>query len=188
MDIRDWLQHVADREPPEEQETLGIPDYLQPTTKHARSHLVKRRRLSNDAKHEAEHRNGYSKRRHLVAHSSSPDRVQRAPESDASASEESSQDSEHLEVTRAKVTADSFERRARHKTRPDRYEAKPKAKRDRRSREETKGKSKSKHRKSRRTGDGARTAELVQSFQLKNGAKNNRLTVRLPVGTTAALG
>ncbi|PPJ50804.1 hypothetical protein CBER1_06510 [Cercospora berteroae] len=178
MDIRDWLQDVADREPPEEQEQRGILDHLPPTTKHSRSQVVKRRRLSNDAKHEGAHRPGHSKRRHRVAHSSSPDRVQRAPESDTSASDESSQDSESRELARAKVTADSFERRARHKTRPDRYEAKPRGKKDRRSREEKTSKSKSKHRKSRRAADGARATDLVQSFQLKNGAKNNRLTLQ----------
>jgi len=68
-----------------------------------------------------------------------------------------------------------YEKRARHKTKPDRYEYKPKKGKE----EHEPKKSKSKRQKRDRTADGARTTGIVQSFQLKNGPKSNRLTVRL---------
>ncbi|KAM3420141.1 hypothetical protein BST61_g3441 [Cercospora zeina] len=149
MDIREWLQHIADREPPEEQQKLGIPDYIQQpavaATKHSRSRVVQRKRLSNRVP-------GHPKRRHLLTQLSSSDCVQRAPDSHATS------------------------RRPRHKTRADCYETKPKRKKARNIRDVKE--SKSKHRKSRRTGDGTRTAGLVQSFQLKNRSNNNRLTLQ----------
>lgn len=73
------------------------------------------------------------------------------------------------------VPQKTYERRLRHKTRPDRYE--PKQKRQKGDEGARREKKSRKRRKSHRSGDGGRTAGLVQSFQLKNGPKGNRLTV-----------
>ncbi|KAF2217605.1 hypothetical protein CERZMDRAFT_80321 [Cercospora zeae-maydis SCOH1-5] len=181
MDIREWLQHIADREPPEEQQKLAFPDSMQQPTvgaaKHSRSRVAKRKRPSNDVRDEAALPTGHAKRRHRVTHSSSSECVQRTPDSDAtSLSETTSQSSELHGVDRQRAPAECFKRRPRHKTRADCYESKPKRKKAHKSRDAKKPKSK--HQKSRRRGDGDRTTDLVQSFQLKNGAKNNRLTLQ----------
>ncbi|OQN95800.1 hypothetical protein B0A48_18085 [Cryoendolithus antarcticus] len=71
----------------------------------------------------------------------------------------------------------TYERRPRHKTKADRYEPKKKkSKQDRPS--DGQDARKSRRRRSHRTGDGTRTTGLVQSFQLKNGAKSGRLTLK----------
>ncbi|OQN95586.1 hypothetical protein B0A48_18291 [Cryoendolithus antarcticus] len=71
----------------------------------------------------------------------------------------------------------TYERRPRHKTKADRYE--PKKKKSKQERP-TDGQDaqKSRRRKLHRSGDGFRTAGLVQSFQLKNGGKSGRLTLK----------
>ena len=70
----------------------------------------------------------------------------------------------------------TYDKRARHKTRIDRYE--PKTKKQKRERTTDKDKkSNQRRRKPRRKDDGGRTIGLVQTFQLKNGPRNNRLTV-----------
>lgn len=76
--------------------------------------------------------------------------------------------------------AKTYERRARHKTKADRYE--PKAKKKKSKQDERKEKPLAKRCKARRIGNGGRTADLVQKFTLKNGPpKDRRLTVSSPV-------
>lgn len=75
----------------------------------------------------------------------------------------------------AAVATKTYERRARHKTKADRYQ--PKAKKRKLVQSEQKGEEpRAKRRKARH--NGGRTAELVQKFTLKNGpCKDRRLTV-----------
>lgn len=75
--------------------------------------------------------------------------------------------------------ADRYERRPRHKTRPDLYDPKPEKKKDhsKQKRREKKDESKKSKRKSRRKAKDKPGAGLVQSFHAKNVAIS-RLTVR----------
>lgn len=180
MDIKEWLQNAAYREPPDEQEHSRFPNVPQPqlgASKPARpSHRHKRKRVSSDPPANGADRGGHG--RHRRAHSSSSDHV-RLAQKETAAADSRSGDSSHGESSassRERGPVRSYDKRARHKTRPDRYERKP-AKRKEQEPHRAK-KSKSKRRKGHPTGDGARTTGLVQSFQLKNGPKNNRLTVR----------
>jgi len=70
----------------------------------------------------------------------------------------------------------SYERRARHKTKTDRYQPKQARKQKQRRDGGRADKTKNKRHKSRRTGDGQRTEQLIQSFQLRNGREGHRLT------------
>ena len=178
MDIRRWLENTADRASPgADTNDPPIPEFLRPDRmqldRAGRNYRHKRKRVSADssiiAPRPVRHRNA-----HAPEPSPSPDHV-REPEDAATGSESaaSSYRSGH-----PSVPAKTYERRPRHKTRLDRYE--PKAKKQTKERDVRKeAKSKRKRRKSHRSGDGGRTAGLVQSFQLKNGPKNSRLTVSL---------
>ncbi|KXT04976.1 hypothetical protein AC578_10333 [Pseudocercospora eumusae] len=161
MDIREWLQNTADREPPDEHD-------------HSRFTRPKRKRASSDPPARAQGK-ARLKRHQTASHSSSSDHVRLAGEdTDSSRSTNNSTHSRNTSVSaRDRLPVKSYERRARHKTRPDRYD--PKIKKPRKDREK---KDKSKRRKSHRSGDGARTAGLIQSFQLNHGLKNERLTLR----------
>lgn len=77
----------------------------------------------------------------------------------------------------AQQAQDPYERRTRRKTKADRYEPKRKKGRQKKDDKPRAVRSKQERRKSHRSRDGGRTAGLVQSFQLKNGLKNHRLTV-----------
>lgn len=165
MDIKEWLQNTVYREPPEDQE--GFPNGPQPQlgpSKPVRTgHRHKRRRASSDPPGDG------SGRRDLA----SSDHVQLAAASFCSDS--TSRHGGSGVSSRERVPTKVYEKRARHKTKPDRYEYKPKKGKE----EHEPKKSKSKRQKRDRTADGARTTGIVQSFQLKNGPKSNRLTVRL---------
>lgn len=76
----------------------------------------------------------------------------------------------------------TYERRARHKTKPDRYESKKQNVRERKQRDDAgERKSKRKRGQTHRKGDGKRTESLVQGFRLKNGPSHSRLTVCHPI-------
>ena len=173
MEVRKWLEDVADRVPPDESDDRSFPDLLQPRqeepTRLGRSYRRKRRGASSDssliAPRPTNHRED-----HAAIPSGSPDDFRAAD--DAAAVSQSSESSRSAPA----VPAKTYEKCARHKTRPDRYE--PKQRKRRKERDVRKErKEKQKRRRSHRGGDGSRTAGLVQSFQLKNGPKNNRLTV-----------
>lgn len=176
MDIQRWLENTADREPPDQQDHPTIPDFLQPhrePEKPARKYRRKRKRASSDSSIlELQHHHHHQSR--PINHAHSSDGFRAADHSVArSRIWQSSQDAE-LDADQA--PAKTYERRARHKTRPDRYEPKANMHSKRRESRESRG-ARPKRRKSHRSGDGGRTTGLVQSFQLKNGPKNNRLTV-----------
>lgn len=183
MDIHSWLQTTADRQPPDEEEHPGIPDFLKPQgppeAKRRERHRTRKRPSSEPPSSERHH---HHRKRHRAAtwSSSRPDHARKLQPS-ATGSHSSSHASHRRHVRSATdqkaVPDESFERRARHKTRPDRYEAKPKQRSDGR-RAHDKRKSKSKGRKSRQNGDIAKATGMIQSFQLKNGRKDKRLTVR----------
>lgn len=186
MDIHNWLQTTADRQPPDEEEHPGIPDFLKPhgpaETKRRERHSTRKRPSSEPPSSERHH---HRRKRHRPAtrSSSSPDHARklRPPATASRSSSHASQRRHVREGTPEKeVPSKSFERRARHKTRPDRYEAKPKERSDgRKARDEPT--SRSQGRKSRKNGDIAKATGTIQSFQLKNGRKDKRLTVRLAI-------
>lgn len=181
MDIRQWLQNTADREPPDECVDTGFPAFLQPrpdAAQPSRRSRQKRKRASSDPPVPARRP---SRERGRPVQASTSDYARQAGSKPAATSSKSSSSSssESRQSTvsgRRQVAVETFQKRARHKTRPDRYESKPKRrKKEHKSKRETKPESK--RRKSHRSGDGARTTGLVQSFQLMNGPKNQRLTV-----------
>ncbi|EME79134.1 uncharacterized protein MYCFIDRAFT_79743 [Pseudocercospora fijiensis CIRAD86] len=176
MDIREWLQNTADREPPDEHDHPGFPEFLKPqqnaNLQNVRTkHRLKRKRASSDPPGGVQ---GKARLKWVQAASSS-DHVRLAHEDTASShSTSNSSQSRNASVSAfARLPVKSYERRARHKTKPDRYDAKIK-----KPRKDHEKKDKSKRRKSHRSGDGARTAGLIQSFQLNHGLKNERLTLR----------
>lgn len=75
-----------------------------------------------------------------------------------------------------------YEKRARYKTRPDHYDVKPPKRCRRRDTRSERERRRLRH-QSHRSGDGHRTTGLVQSFHLKNGPKNHRLTLKPEVST-----
>lgn len=185
MDIRQWLQNTADREPPDEGIETGFPAFLQPEPNAAqplRRSRQKRKRASSDPPVPT-HRPSHKSRRAVRPSSSVPARPsEREPiaKCSRSSSSSSSEGQQSTVSSRPRVSTEKFARRARRKTRPERYESKPKQrKKEPKSRREKKPESR--RRSSHRNGDGARTTGLVQSFHLKNGPKNQRLTVRTPV-------
>lgn len=178
MDIRDWLQNTADREPPDEQDhpSLRFPggSYPQATSVGAAESVRPRHKRKRVLGEGAGGCSSCDDQRLAVADAASD-----------SHSSDSTTYSPHRNRARgapgSKNPVEVFERRARHKTRPERYE--PKSKKHNREhdlRREKKKKSTLKRRKSRRNGgDNARTTGLVQSFQLNTGNRNSRLTVSL---------
>lgn len=178
MDISQWLEHTADRAPPDPPEDLQLHDIVHPLVEpgqSTRKYRRKRKRASSDSSIIAPRP---PKRRH-------PSGVGRAHSSDhvrttehAEARSRSSQTSQSASFVHEQGPTKRYEKRARHKTRPDRYE--PKSRKHGRDdavhHERT---SKPKRRQSHRSGDGGRTTGLVQSFQLQSGSKNSRLTVSM---------
>lgn len=169
MDIRQWLQNTADREPPDEEEHPRLPAFPQPQPRHRRARQRRRRGVrSSDLADAVRKRN-----RHDEPESSDHDTLTDA----ASRS--------HVSCSRNSIPSDrdhgltkSYERRARHKTKADRYELK-KRKRSKDRDDVRRDEKKQKRRGGARRGDGSRTTGLVQSFQLKDIPRNHRLTVRI---------
>ncbi|KAI6910029.1 hypothetical protein KC318_g6379 [Hortaea werneckii] len=191
MDIRQWLDDTADREPPDVDVPPGSLQLLNPQnlpTRHARRNRRKRKRASSDSSiivPPHSHSKRGRRRPRVQTHSSTPSAVEDACDAeDAGADAYSSPALGDPKSAVDAVHEHAYTRRARHKTNPDRYEPKsrkqrrePKARNDSRSR--------LRHRESHRSGDGGRTTGLVQSFQLKNGPKGGRLTLKPE--TTAGL-
>ncbi|KAK3069474.1 hypothetical protein LTR53_012156 [Teratosphaeriaceae sp. CCFEE 6253] len=171
MDIHSWLEKTADREPPEQPEHPTFPDAPpHATVKHVGKRHRKRKRASSDSSllvlQQPHHERARTPNR---AHSSDDVRHDAGRHVGRSGRRRRSS-AESQEGQRA---AKTYEKRARHKTKPDRYEAKTKTHQD-----EVGPREGTKRRKSHRSGDGGRTTGLVQSFHLKNGPKSSRLTLK----------
>ncbi|KAI6861272.1 hypothetical protein D0864_06630 [Hortaea werneckii] len=189
MDIRRWLDDTADREPPDVDvppSSLQPPDPQNLPARPPRRDRRKRQRASSDSSIIVPQQcHGKRSRRQprVQAHSSTPSAVENACGAEGAGADAYS--SSVLDDPKPSVDAvheHAYTRKARHKTNPGRYEPKsrkqrkePKARKDSRSRP--------RHRKSHRSGDGGRATGLVQSFQLKNGPKGGRLTLK-PETTT----
>jgi hypothetical protein len=185
MDIQGWLQGTADRAPPNPSDEPHALDFLQTahgaeTTKATRYHR-KRHRAATDSSIIAPQQKGGNRSkvggqsagvgrgRHVHKQPSQPELASR---------EEPSRPENGRNARPEQPNSNTYERRARHKTKPDRYEPKTTEKRQRKrdgSVEERKPKHKS--RRVHRGGDGKRTESLVQGFRLKNGPSKSRLTV-----------
>lgn len=180
MDIRQWLENTADREPPGRPDDISIPEKVrndrQADDQVGQSYRYKKKRASSDSSIIAPKRTQYRK---VPSPARSPAR-EHARQKDEAAQRQ--QDGESSEKSHSIHDAPSktYEKRARHKTKADRYE--PKAGKQKRKRNAHKDEKNSrKRRKLHRNDDGGRTTGLVQSFQLNNGPKNSRLTVSIQV-------
>ncbi|KAK5172131.1 uncharacterized protein LTR77_003769 [Saxophila tyrrhenica] len=177
MDIQGWLQDTADRAPPDEGDDQRVPDEarqdqaLETSRRHYRR---KRQRASSDSSLIAP-RHPRHRQVPVALPAPSPDR---APLADDAASDSQSRSSRRLGGLlpgRDKDPLLQYERRPRHKTKADRYEPK---RRKHKSDRDVQHDSKTRRRKSNLTHDGSHTTGLVQSFHLKNGPNNNRLTLK----------
>jgi len=184
MDIRQWLDNTADRAPPDQPVVEGIADFLQPRQEPTAKDFLrpryrrKKRRPSSDSSFIIPRHLADARQQSTEPHGHAASADHRAAHSITRS--RTSQSSRNRELAPPSRT---YERRPRHKTKTDRYQSKPK--KHRQGREERAEGKLSKRRKSHRNDDGERTTGLVQSFQLKNGPKNNRLTVSRLVTTEA---
>lgn len=174
MDIQQWLQRTREPSSPNHGEDLGFPAFLRekrPTEPQTQKYHHKRKRVRSDSSVLAPTPRNY----HPHTDGGASDHVRgdaRSPASSCSSSSRRAPSPSISEPERAK----KYERRARHKTRADRYDPKPKKlKKDGAANDQKGGR---KNRKSRRMADGDRTTGLVQSFELRDGPRNSRLTVR----------
>ena len=193
MDIQGWLQGTADRAPPNPPDEPDALDFLQAahsveTTRPTRYHRKHQRAATDSSiiapQQKAGNRSkvggqsaGVGRGRHAHKKPSQSESASRK-EPSRPASQENCRN-----ARREQPDSNTYERRARHKTKPDRYEPKTTEKRQRKrdgSVEERKPKQKSRH--VHRGGDGKRTESLVQGFRLKNGPSKSRLTVSVDAG------
>ena len=178
MDIQKWLEATADRVSVNGSDVVDVPGFAKLGPKDAQRigqlYRHKRKHASSDGSF-LEPRLVKNRNTKARQHSPPLGHSQKTGIEEVSQSNSKSVSSRSI---RHKVPQKTYERRARHKTRPDLYE--PKVKKQRQEHDAQKeSKTKQKRRKSHRSGEGHRTTRLVQSFQLKNGPKNNRLTVSL---------
>lgn len=179
MDIRGWLEGTADRAHPDGSDNAADPNQRilggdlshQKPVAHRSSR--KRKRASSDSSIIATHRHGTRHAPESLRTVSPVPLVRHGSPDMRSCGASSRSKSSSKPGSRGKAYS-KYERRPRHKTRPDRYE--PKRKEERKQRRPRDDKE-LKRRKSHRNHDRSRTTGLVQSFQLKNRPKNNRLTV-----------
>lgn len=175
MDVQSWLENTADRTSPDQPKAAYSPHFAQSQLKKRnspRSHHTRRRASSTSLqlvpKQEAQLQTAAvscSKRR---SHGYVTD-----PNDEGTQSFVSKRSSDRVLCPAPKK---SYAKRARHKTRPDRYEAKHKRREDE-SVLARKDETSRKRRKTRPRGDGARTSGLVENFRLNNGSREKRLTV-----------
>ncbi|KAI7184359.1 hypothetical protein KC363_g7751 [Hortaea werneckii] len=185
MDIRQWLDDTADREPPDV-DVLPGPNPQNIPTAHARRDPRKWKRASSDSSiivPPLSHGKRRRRQPRVQAESSTPSAVENAcGAEDAGADAYSTSALDDPKPAVDAVHEHAYTRKARHKTHPDHYE--PKSRNQRRELKARNGSgSRPRHRKSHRSGDGGRATGLVQSFQLKNGPKSGRLTLK-PETTT----
>lgn len=176
--MRKWLEATADRAPPDASSDIKAQDAAPPIQRHPQRlfhhYRLERKEASSDSSIIVPSRRKHRPCPTPSLHTASPTRDQHA--CSAESRSRTSHGSRILDSDVHREHNRKYERRPRRKTRPDRYEHKPK--RQKRERELRKEQAPTR-RRSNRTNDGSRTTGLVQSFQLKNGPKNNRLTVGL---------
>lgn len=179
MDIQRWLEATTDRAPPDKSEDPNIPEFINPppaerNANSRRYHRRKKKGASSDSSVSAPRQDKLLKaarKRHVRSDDS---------KGESDINEPLVRRSQSIEVISSDVPSRSYERRPRHRTKLDRYEPKTKGPR-RGSNARAEKKINRKRRRSHRN-DGERTTGLVQSFQLKNGRKHNRLTLKHDAG------
>lgn len=188
MDIQGWLQGTADRAPPNPSDELDAPAFRQlaravEATTATRYHRKRRRAASDSSliapQPRADHRGKagdhsakVGKARHVKIPAPRSESASRQGPRGSAAQEHSAND--RIERFEPKV----YERRARHKTKPDRYEPKAGNTKEKKQRDDGDGlKPKRKRARGHRNGDGKRTESLVQGFRLKDRPSDSRLTV-----------
>ncbi|KAK6421119.1 hypothetical protein LTR95_016857 [Oleoguttula sp. CCFEE 5521] len=189
MDIHQWLRTTTDREPPGDPQAPPRPDFAieaEVVDKPERRYRHKRRQYHSDssiiaplAREAPEHDRDAAHVRRRKSDRERHERHERDCVSPARSPGRRQTSEAHSQSARASPEpfTKTYERRPRHKTKADRYEPKKKkSKQDRPS--DGQDARKSRRRRSHRSGDGTRTAGLVQSFQLQNGAKSGRLTLK----------
>ncbi|KAK3657117.1 hypothetical protein LTR56_002631 [Elasticomyces elasticus] len=169
--IQQWLQNTADREPPDQTEHHAQEHAPAETEQLGKKYRRKRKRASSDSSL-LQARHSHLDRVKSAHRASSSGGLRDATHDHPRRDREQSQESARSH--REEAPRKSYEKRARHKTKADRYE--PKSKNQHKDRDEPK--TGSKRRKSHRSGDGGRTTGLVQSFQLKDGPQKSRLTLK----------
>lgn len=175
MDVQEWLATTADRAPP-----LPSDDHRMPDGVWADPHEQDRERRKHTSSDSSliVPRNARPANRSRVQAATRSLLSEQARSADSADSRPQAAQSSIFAPDGGKHAAQkTYERRPRHKTRPDRYE--PKGRKRKGTPETRKGRrSGKKRRKSHRNADGGRTIGLIQSFQLRKGPKNSRLTVR----------
>jgi hypothetical protein len=186
MDIQCWLQGTADRAPPNPSDEVDPRAFGPPTQSiqatDAKRYHKKRKRATSDSS--------------IIAVQQWTDRRGKADDRPANATRlrpadesvtQSHSASRHRRPRSQEYGEDGsvrtldrnpYEKRARRKTKPDRYESKKQSARERKQRDDAgERKSKRKRRSVHRSGDGKRTESLVQGFKLKTRPSKSRLTV-----------
>jgi hypothetical protein len=187
MDIQGWLQGTADRAPPNSSDEVDPPAFGTPTQSieatDAKRYHKKRKRATSDssiiAVQQRTDRRGKADDRPANATRLRPGDVN-VTQSHSASRHRRPRSQEHGEDGSVQtLDRNPYERRARHKTKPDRYEPKKQNARERKQRDDAGDrKSERKRKQAHRSGDGKRTKNLVQGFKLKNRPSNSRLTVR----------
>jgi hypothetical protein len=185
MDIQGWLQGTADRAPPNPSDEVDLCAFGSPTQSVEATDVkryYKRKRATSDSS--------------IIAVQQRTDRRGKADDRPANATRLRAED---VSVTQSHAASryrrprpqehgedgsvqtldrNPYEKRARRKTKPDRYEPKKQNASERKQRDDTgERKSRRKRKQAHRSGDGKRTESLVQRFKLKNRPSNSRLTV-----------
>jgi hypothetical protein len=181
MDVRSWLQQTVDCASPDP----GHPEATNPpkSLNDSPDGDVKRRRKFR-RKRKRERDTPSSTHAPSLLHSN-----HRFSDDDTSSEETDLTRSDSVKSTKSGRVSDKsggtgnlrgpYDRRARRKTRADRYEPNQRRTKEVQS-AEPKTATKRIKRRDRRGRDGSGTQDLVQSFQLKNGPKKQRLTVSDP--------
>lgn len=187
MDIQGWLQGTVDRAPPNPSDEVDVPVFgpLTPIIKatNSKRYSRKRKRAASDSsvislQQWAEHRGKANDRSANATRVRSVDVS--VTQSQSASRYRHPRSQEHGADGRVQAPdPKSYDRRARRKTKPDRYESKKEDVRGRKLREDAgERECKCKRTRANRGGDGKRTESLVQGFRLKNKPSNSRLTVR----------
>ena len=188
MDIQGWLQGTADRAPPNQSDEVDASAFGPPTqvikaTNSKRYHRKRKRAASDSSVISLQQRveqRGKADDRSADAARVRPVDV-RVTQSPSASRHRRPRSQEHGSDGRVQAPDHkTYDRRARRKTKADRYEPKKQDVRERKQNDDDAGKriSKRKRKLAHRSGDGKRTESLVQGFKLKNRLPSSRLTVR----------
>lgn len=194
MDIQGWLQGTTDRAPPDPPDGLAIeaPAFIRPATAERKYHRRRRRAASDSSIIAPQQR--LRERGKADAHGALPGshRHVNMPVSRPGLSvirhdpRRSTAEAEGIGSHKQRSTK-PYEKRARHKTKADRYELKARHTREKKQAKGQTCKPGRKRDRARHGGDGKRTEGLVQGFKLKNGPKNSRLTASIHVSREQGL-